>query len=70
MTFASGLLKPGLWPYALPVLLLEGTTVTDSGDPVEYFRAIYRGDRVKFALASRREVPAGADPPPVSVVLT
>jgi hypothetical protein len=37
---------------------------------VEYFKAIYRGDRVKFALASRRETgPELAPEAPVSLML-
>ena len=51
--FESDLL--GIVPGA-PMLLVEGvTTAAPDGDPVEYFKAVYRADRVKFALASRRE---------------
>lgn len=37
-----------------PMLLLEGITYTQHEQPVEYFKAIYRGDRVRFELGSRR----------------
>jgi GntR family transcriptional regulator len=37
-----------------PMILLEGVTYLDRGSPVEYFKAIYRGDRFKFVLESRR----------------
>jgi len=54
-----------------PMLLLEGVTMAESGKPIEYFKAIYRADRIKFALASRRETGARTDPAPlVSVMLT
>ncbi len=35
-----------------PMILLEGTTYTVREQPVEYFKAIYRGDRVRFELES------------------
>jgi GntR family transcriptional regulator len=38
-----------------PVLLVEGVALTERGRPIEAFTAIYRADRVRFALASRRE---------------
>ncbi|MEZ4621475.1 MAG: GntR family transcriptional regulator [Caldilineaceae bacterium] len=37
-----------------PMLLLEGITYAQNEQPVEYFKAIYRGDRVRFELESRR----------------
>lgn len=37
-----------------PMILLEGVTYLDRGSPVEYFKAIYRGDRFKFVLESQR----------------
>ncbi|MCB0107200.1 MAG: GntR family transcriptional regulator [Caldilineaceae bacterium] len=43
-----------------PMLLLEGITYTKNEQPVEYFKAIYRGDRVRFELESRRN---GFPPP-------
>jgi GntR family transcriptional regulator len=36
------------------MILLEGVTYREQDRPVEYFKAIYRGDRFKFALESRR----------------
>ncbi len=42
-----------------PMLLVDGTTYLTSGTPIEYFRAIYRGDRFKFQVASRAEHGAG-----------
>ncbi len=39
----------------MPVLLVEGVTRTVAGWPIEAFTAIYRGDRVRLSLASRRE---------------
>lgn len=43
-----------------PMLLLEGITYSQNEQPVEYFKAIYRGDRVRFELESRRN---GSPPP-------
>ncbi|MFO7633042.1 MAG: GntR family transcriptional regulator [Caldilinea sp.] len=37
------------------VLLLEGVTYGEHDLPVEYFKAIYRGDRCKFQLESWRD---------------
>jgi len=37
------------------MILVEGVTYTDQDQPVEYFKAIYRGDRFKFELESRRD---------------
>jgi GntR family transcriptional regulator len=52
-----------------PLLRVEGTAFADSGQPVEYFRVLYRGDRVRFLLQSHRESDrvvrlVGADPEP------
>jgi GntR family transcriptional regulator len=38
-----------------PLLRVEGTAFSDSGKPVEYFRVLYRSDRVRFHLESHRE---------------
>jgi GntR family transcriptional regulator len=38
------------------MILLEGVTYLEQGRPVEYFKAVYRGDRFKFAFESRRDV--------------
>lgn len=37
-----------------PMLLLEGITYTGTDTPLEYFKAVYRGDRCTFAFESRR----------------
>jgi GntR family transcriptional regulator len=37
-----------------PLLRVEGTAFADSGQPVEYFRVLYRGDRVRFQFDSHR----------------
>lgn len=55
-----------------PMLLLEGVTYTVDNRSVEYFKAVYRGDRLKFEVESHREA-NGRDvssTPRVSVVLT
>lgn len=53
-----------------PMLLLEGVAATADNQPGESFKAVYRGDRFKFAL--RANEPAGADEavPPIHLVLT
>jgi GntR family transcriptional regulator len=38
-----------------PLLRVEGTAFSDSRKPVEYFRVLYRGDRVRFHLESHRK---------------
>jgi GntR family transcriptional regulator len=54
-----------------PMILLEGVTYGDRGCPVEYFKAVYRGDRFKFELESQRQVGfyEGPGSPRISVVL-
>lgn len=42
-------------PAGTPVLVVEGVALTDRGQPIEAFTAIYRADRVRLGLASRRE---------------
>ena len=42
-------------PAGAAMLLAEGIAYSDGQQPVEYFKAIYRGDRFKFTLESRRE---------------
>ena len=37
-----------------PMILLEGVTYDIEDRPVEYFKVVYRGDRVKLELESRR----------------
>lgn len=41
-------------PNGAAMLLLEGVTYSSKEAAIEYFKAIYRGDRFKFALESRR----------------
>jgi GntR family transcriptional regulator len=38
------------------MILLEGVTYDEHDRPTEYFKAIYRGDRFKFAFESERSV--------------
>ena len=40
------------------VIVMEGVTYSEDGKAVEYSKAIYRGDRVKFELQSERARPA------------
>jgi GntR family transcriptional regulator len=37
------------------MILLEGVTFNNQERPIEYFKAVYRGDRFKFALESQRD---------------
>lgn len=55
-----------------PMLMLEGVTYADGDRPVEYFKAVYRADRIKFELESRRDGGVGTESaiPQMSVVLT
>ncbi|MEA2583895.1 MAG: GntR family transcriptional regulator [Thermomicrobiales bacterium] len=66
--------ESGLFEIAAgtPMLLLEGVTYADGDRPAEYFKAVYRADRIKFELESRRDSgqPHGAAAPQMSVVLT
>lgn len=58
-------------PIGAPMLLLAGVTYDDDDRPVESFKAVYRGDRLKLALESRCEGAGyGLAVPHVSVVLT
>lgn len=57
-------------PPGAAMILLEGVTYDERGRAAEYFKAIYRGDRVTFAFESERG--AAHDPPAaprLSVVL-
>jgi GntR family transcriptional regulator len=58
-------------PVGLGMILLEGVTSLDTGQPVEYFKAIYRGDRFKFAMESERSHWSSESPnaPRLSVVM-
>jgi GntR family transcriptional regulator len=40
----------------MAMILLEGVTYDEHDRPTEYFKAIYRGDRFKFAFESERSV--------------
>lgn len=55
-----------------PMILLEGVTADDQSRPVEHFKAVYRGDRFKFAFESDRSVWMEALPgmPRVNIVLS
>ena len=53
------------------MILLEGVTYLDEEQPVEYFKAVYRGDRFKFKLESQRDIAAEqASSPRVSMILS
>jgi GntR family transcriptional regulator len=56
----------------LPMILLEGVTRDERKRPVEYFKAVYRGDRFKFSVASQRNVWTNdlVPAPRLNVVLT
>jgi GntR family transcriptional regulator len=41
-------------PAETVMILMEGVTYGANGQPVECFKAVYRGDRFKFAFESRR----------------
>jgi len=58
-------------PPGTGMILLEGVTCLAHDQPVEYFKAIYRGDRFKFKLESQRNTWAYEIPgaPRMSVVL-
>lgn len=59
-------------PPGTPMILLEGVTYISQDIPVEYFKAVYRGDRFNLELESQRNSWAYELPgvPRVSVVLT
>lgn len=39
-----------------PMILVEGVAFSENNLPIEYFKAVYRGDRFKFELESQRSV--------------
>lgn len=41
-------------PPGAAMILLEGVAYRETEQPIEYFKTIYRGDRFKFELESRR----------------
>jgi len=54
-----------------PMLLLEGVALTNDGIAGEFFKAVYRGDRFKFALRAAEPEPASATPAlPIGLVMT
>lgn len=54
-----------------PMLLLEGVTYTDDDRPAEYFKAVYRADRIRLEMESRRDAGSRSEaaPPQMNVVL-
>lgn len=42
-------------PVGEPLLRVEGTAFAEPRKPVEYFRVLYRSDRVRFHIESRRQ---------------
>lgn len=54
-----------------PMLLLEGVASTRDGTAGEFFKAVYRGDRFKFALRAVEDTASvEADRLPINLVLT
>jgi GntR family transcriptional regulator len=57
-------------PVNTPMILLEGVAINEQERPIEYFKAVYRGDRFKFAFESKRSsATSDATMPRVSLVL-
>jgi GntR family transcriptional regulator len=58
-------------PPGTSMLLLEGVTYTFEEQPVEFFKAVYRGDKFKYALESHRYQWTAEEPvlPRLSMVL-
>jgi GntR family transcriptional regulator len=54
-----------------PMILLEGVTYSARNEPMEFFKAIYRGDRFKFELESHRDafLPSARSEQRVSLLL-
>ncbi len=40
-------------PVGTPMILFQGVTVDDANVPIEYFKAVYRGDRFEVAFDTR-----------------
>jgi DNA-binding GntR family transcriptional regulator len=59
-------------PAGAPMILLEGVTRDERSRPVEHYKAIYRGDRFKFAFASERgaNAPLEAGVSPIRLVFS
>jgi GntR family transcriptional regulator len=58
----------GVGPLS-PMILLEGVTYSTQERPVEFFKAVYRGDRFRFVLESHRNGGGLLVGPSVSVAL-
>ncbi len=43
-------------PSGTGMVLLEGITYLNAGQPIEYFKAVYRGDRFRFEFESQRNL--------------
>ncbi len=57
--------------HGSPMLLLEGVAADSDGTPGEYFKAVYRGDRFKFALRAAESVEESPEASlPIGLVLT
>jgi len=56
--------------HGTPMLLLEGVAWTADNDPGEYFKAVYRGDRFKFALVANEPAAAEISALPINLVMT
>lgn len=54
----------------VPMLLLDGVASTATGVPGEYFKAVYRGDRFKFALRANEPARSSEESLPINLVLT
>jgi GntR family transcriptional regulator len=55
-----------------PMILLEGVSFSGHERPIEYFKAIYRGDRFRFTVESRRSEHSDylTGPPTVGIIMT
>jgi GntR family transcriptional regulator len=53
-----------------PMLLLEGVARTAMDEPGEYFKAVYRGDRFKFALRATEPAATEETALPINLVFT
>jgi GntR family transcriptional regulator len=50
-------------PAGCPALLIERTTYTEGGRPIEYVKSLYRGDRYQFtAMLYKRRARKGGLP--------
>ena len=54
-----------------PMLLLRGVTYTEDDRPAEYFKAVYRADRIRLEMESRRDMGSRSEAatPQMNVVL-